>query len=119
MRTTASGEASHAEGIGTKASGYNSHSAGGTTTASGTRSHAEGYGTTASGKASHAGGTSTIAQWDNSTVVGKYNKTSNLSNTSSDPLFIVGNGTSNSARKNALEVFTDGTAYVNGKKILV
>lgn len=119
IQTTASGEASHAEGVGTKASGYNSHSEGGLTTASGMHSHAEGYGTTASGKASHAGGTSTIAQWDNSTVVGKYNKTSNLSNTSSDPLFIVGNGTNTSTRKNALEVFTDGTAYVNGKKILV
>lgn len=119
IKTTASGEASHAEGVGTTASGYNSHSEGGITTASGMHSHAEGYGTTASGKASHAGGTSTIAQWDNSTVVGQFNKTSNLSNTSSDPLFIVGNGTSTSARKNALEVFTDGTAYVNGKKILV
>ena len=118
IKTTASGEASHAEGIGTTASGYNSHSEGGLTTASGGHSHAEGYGTTASGKASHAGGTSTIAQWDNSTVVGKYNKTSNLSNTSSDPLFIVGNGTATD-KSNAFEVYQDGTGYLNNKKILV
>ena len=111
--------AAHAEGLRSKALAVGSHAEGRDTIANGQFAHAEGAGSQASGTASHAGGTSTIAQWDNSTVVGKYNKTTNLSNASSEPLFIVGNGTSASARKNALEVFTDGTAYVDGKKILV
>lgn len=118
IKTTASGEASHAEGIGTTASGYDSHAEGGLTTASGTHSHAEGYGTIADGVASHAGGISTIAQWDNSTVIGKFNKTTDLSNSNSGPLFIVGNGTSHTHRKNALEIYADGTGVLNEGAIL-
>lgn len=111
--------AAHAEGLRTTATGTGSHSEGRDTKATAQAAHAEGAGTEASGVASHAGGTSTIAQWDNSTVIGKYNKTANLSNSSSNPLFIVGNGTGASNRSNALEVYADGTAYVNSKKILV
>ena len=56
-----SGEASHAEGNGTKASGYASHAEGGNTKASGVNSHAEGQNTKASGPSSHAEGYITTA----------------------------------------------------------
>lgn len=43
------------------------------TTASGKASHAEGIGTVASGEASHAGGIGTIASAEGQTVIGQYN----------------------------------------------
>lgn len=52
----ASGDFSHAEGMGTTASAYASHSEGDTTTASGHASHSEGSYSTASGDSSHAEG---------------------------------------------------------------
>lgn len=116
--TTAS-KAAHAEGISTQATGGGSHAEGKNTVATGQFAHAEGNLTTASGQASHAGGEGTSAEWKNSTVIGQYNKTTNLSYTGSNPLFIVGNGTSTSSRSNAFEIYADGTAYVNDKKVLV
>lgn len=59
--TITSGWASHAEGYSTTASGEDSHAEGYETTASGDGSHAEGYGTKASGEYSHAEGASTTA----------------------------------------------------------
>jgi hypothetical protein len=75
FNTTASGLASHSEGIGTKATGDQSHAEGKNTTASGYVSHtegentkatnwyahAEGYNTTAEGRGSHAEGSNTKA----------------------------------------------------------
>lgn len=110
--------AAHAEGLRTTATGTGSHSEGKETKAIAEAAHAEGAGTTASGVASHAGGTSTVASWESSTVVGKYNKTTDLSHTGSNPLFVVGNGTSASVRSNALEVYADGTGVLNGGEIL-
>lgn len=127
--TTASGGSSHAEGDYTFASGYASHAEGHgfngsgnpariiasgsgshaeglassrDMTASGDGSHAEGKETTAAGNYSHAEGRETIAQYECQHVGGKYN--SNKSTT----LFEVGNGTSDSARSNAFEVYADG-----------
>lgn len=115
-QTKAIGEASHAEGIGTTASGYNSHSEGGITTASGMHSHAEGYGTIADGKASHAGGFVNETHADFSTVIGMYGE---VIPKNDNRLFVVGNGTSETSRSNAFEVYADGTGYLNKKKILV
>jgi hypothetical protein len=56
---TASGDASHAEGVLTIASGVGSHAEGWSSIASGTTSHAEGYFTIAGGYASHAEGSNT------------------------------------------------------------
>lgn len=50
------------------------------------------------------------AQYANQFVIGKYND--NKTNT----LFEIGNGTSNSGRKNALEVSTDGVTYTRMSK---
>lgn len=57
----ASGEFSHAEGMGTTAVGYASHAEGTRTTANAEASHAEGTGTTASGAAAHAEGSGATA----------------------------------------------------------
>lgn len=67
----ASGDFSHAEGIGTTASAYASHSEGDTTTASGHASHSEGSYSTASGDSSHAEGSGTTASGANSHAEGE------------------------------------------------
>lgn len=120
--STASGYCSHAEGLNTEASGYSSHAEGDLTTASDFCSHAEGDETTASGYCSHAEGSSTIASGYSShaqnyetvaassyqTALGKYN----VEDANDDYAVIIGNGTSGSARSNALAVRWDGTCDV-------
>ena len=106
--TTASGLDSHAEGISTTASGDASHAEGNNTTASGAYSHAQGQNTVASGNFSHAGGTRTIADSANMTAIGKYN-TKN-----SGKAFVIGNGTSNTARSDAFTVDWDGNTVMKG-----
>jgi hypothetical protein len=110
VKTAAGGNASHAEGEYTYASGGYSHAEGQWTLSSGTAAHAEGCHTTASGKYSHAGGYYTTANTDYQTVIGKYNA-------SSTALFVVGKGTSNTARSNAFEIFTNGTIKAPGATV--
>ena len=108
-RTNAKGYGSHSEGYYAAASGAQSHAEGCGTKASGESSHAEGDGTQAKGKYSHAGGYRTTANNDAETAVGKYNKSD------ADTLYSVGNGTSDTNRKNAFEVKNNGDAYFEGK----
>jgi hypothetical protein len=110
FQTTASGYYSHAEGTDTTASGYGSHAEGFYTTASGYGSHAEGYKTKASGYYSHAGGYYTIAQGYAQKAIGMYNiaQGTTTSYTSTDHAFIIGNGTNNASRSNALSVTWNG-----------
>ena len=124
QNTTASDACSHAEGSITVASGVCSHAEGVDTVASDAYSHAEGDGTTASGVRSHAGGGDSVASGDSSfahgknvqalhdheVAFGKYNKSS------SDTLFSVGDGTSESARHNAFEITKTG-GYLHNKNI--
>lgn len=116
--TEASGYASHAEGESTTASGTSSHAEGAQTTASGSASHAEGYSTTASGSYSHAGGRGTIAN-DYQHAVGKFNAnttapTSLTDTTESAGIFIVGIGTSDTARSNGFRINPAGKVYGTG-----
>ena len=110
--TTASGNYSHAEG-GYTTAGYSSHAEGYSTTASGSYSHAEGGYTTASGQSSHAEGYYTIATHFQH-VSGIYNKESagptSTASTTGD-IFIIGNGTSPSNRKNAFRGTIAGKLY--------
>lgn len=122
LLSVASGHFSHAEGTRTKATTNNAHSEGDMTVASGRQSHAEGSETVASGfcahsegsktKAtnyySHAEGYYTIAAGRNQTAMGKFN----ASDTSS--LLIVGNGTSDTERKNAFKLSSGGDGYFAG-----
>ena len=71
--TTASGNQSHAEGGGSTASGAYSHAEGGGNSATNNSAHAEGSGTVASGEYSHAEGGGTIANHRSQHVFGEYN----------------------------------------------
>jgi hypothetical protein len=71
---------------------------------SGNYSFVEGYNTTASGDNSHAEGQGTIAQNDNMHSSGVYNI-----GTATDTIHETGIGVDSSNRKNALEIYTDGT----------
>lgn len=108
--TTASGEYSHAEGYRAKASGNDSHAEGHVTTASGEASHAEGYNAIASGRHSHAQNYGTIAANSYQTALGKYNE----EDTAGDYAVIIGNGTADDARSNALTVDWDGNVVAAG-----
>lgn len=115
----ASGIGSHAEGYVTQATGNYSHAEGSGGTASGESSHAEGFYTIASGINSHAGGTGTTAKRKSQTVIGEYNILDNAGGTVSNAnrgqyAFIVGNGTSDSMRSNALAVAWDGVVESSG-----
>ena len=125
--TTASGTSSHAEGSGTTASGYYSHAEGSTTNATADTSHAEGNSTTASGYASHAEGSETTATAGSSHAEGSGTKASsanqhvqgkyNVEDTAGTYAMIIGNGTSDTARSNALTVDWSGNIQcgtVNG-----
>lgn len=101
--TTASGYYSHAEGSYTTASGNYSHTEGNHTVASGNLSHAEGWYVTASGNYSHASGNHTIASSDSQFVIGKYNNEDTYNKYS----FIIGNGTADDDRSNALAITWD------------
>lgn len=106
-------EAAHAEGYDTLASGRASHAEGQKTQATGNGAHAEGRETIASGEFSHAAGKGTKAIGSNQTVVGQYNSSS------SSALFMIGNGTSDSARSNIVSVYEEamrlnGNLYITG-----
>ena len=102
--TYASGHDSHAEGSNTIASGDQSHAEGMSTTASGDHSHAEGTISKANGYTSHAQNYGTIADGDEQTALGRFN----ISDSSDKHAVIIGNGTSDTARSNALAVNWDG-----------
>jgi hypothetical protein len=114
--TTASKESSHSEGDGTIASGDQSHAEGLNSKAVGGVSHAEGFGCEANGLASHAEGGATKAQLEYSHASGFHTETGRAFQTAmgvynavmSDGLLVVGNGSSDAARKNAFEVTDDG-----------
>ena len=105
---TASGHISHAEGESTTANGAVSHAEGQGTEASGHTSHAEGNHTTASGNYSHAQNRYTVAASDCQTAMGKYN----VEDANDVYALIIGNGTADNARSNALAVKWDGAAIM-------
>ena len=106
--TIAAGANSHAEGRKSVAGAQYSHAEGYQSRASGDASHAEGFMTKAQGYYSHAGGIGTIASSEAQTAIGKYNASV------SGALFIVGKGTSDTARSNAFVVDSDGNTATSG-----
>lgn len=110
MATTASGKYSHAEGKETKAEGYQSHSEGFKTTAKGDHSHAEGSLTSATRTAAHAEGLWTIASSVYQHVQGQYN----IEDTTGTYAHIVGNGTKEALRSNAHTLDWSGNAWYAG-----
>ena len=113
--TEAEGSMSHAEGSGSQATGDTSHAEGAITTASGNYgSHAEGYNTVASGQATHAQNLGTTAQRKSQTALGEYNIADTTGTTASrgDYVVIVGNGTADNARSNAITVDWSGNVDI-------
>ena len=108
--TDAGGAFSHAEGCFTSTSlgATAAHSEGFNTKAIGVYSHAEGISGESWGQASHASGQYTIIGTDYGTSIGKFN------DTSENVLFVIGDGTSHSARSDAFYVNTDGNTRVCG-----
>lgn len=104
-----SGFYSHAEGETCTASGVESHAEGGVCTASGSYSHAEGYNCTASVGAAHAEGFHTKASASYQHAGGAYN----VEYVSSSTKFIIGKGSSDTARANCFRV-TDTGVYATG-----
>ncbi|MCX7550476.1 tail fiber domain-containing protein [Xanthomarina sp. F2636L] len=121
--TLASSNYATAMGINTVASGLYSTALGFDTNATGDASTSIGYNTVASGEASTAMGYNTKATAYASTVIGSYNTGSGNATSwiATDPLFIIGNGTSNSNKSNALTVLKNGhigidkSSFVNAK----
>ena len=115
--TDATNNYSHAEGHYTESSNYASHAEGYYTKASGLYSHSEGYYTIAASNHSHAEGSHTIASSDYQHVEGKYN----IKDANSKYAHIIGNGTSDSDRSNALTVDWNGTirTHKNSMKTLL
>ena len=108
-QSEASGSYSHAEGSDTQATGnYGSHAEGRQTVAGSTASHAEGYLSQADGIISHAEGYGTRATNEAEHAEGKYNRSNTGTRHS------VGIGTSDTARKNAVEVMDDGDVFIYG-----
>lgn len=102
--TEATGDCAHAEGTMTKASSYAAHAEGENTYATGGYSHTEGSGTRASASGAHAEGYGTKASSQYQHVSGKYN----VNDTSDTYALIVGNGTGDGSRSNALTLDWSG-----------
>ena len=135
--TIASNNNAHAEGQETVASGHTSHAEGwkciagisdtaptvNSSETKGNYTHAEGNGTWALGNSSHAEGKGTNAEGLASHAEGLGNKTQNLAehaqgkynvSTKDKTIHSVGIGTSDTKRKNAHEITTDGKHYILG-----
>lgn len=112
-RTTASAYAAHAEGMSTTANGQASHAEGSETSASDVEAHAEGKGSVASGYFSHAQNNYTVASRRAQTAIGEYNiAETGSSATRGSYSLIIGNGTSDTARSNALTVDWSGNVNI-------
>lgn len=105
-----------AAGLWTKAGNWAASAFGSLTYASGHTSFATGFMTTASGQLSSTFGDQTISQSYGSMAIGRYNVTSGNSTSwvTTDPVFAVGNGTSPTARSNALTLYKNGNLTHSG-----
>jgi hypothetical protein len=114
--TSASAFCSTAMGYQTRANGSESTAMGQNTTASGDVSTAMGRNTTASGDVSTAMGRRTTAQANGSLVIGRNNVISGTPDTwiETEPLFVAGNGPSESEKSNAFTLFKDGRINIGG-----
>jgi hypothetical protein len=118
--TTASGETSTAMGYGTVAQGHYSTTMGYETTATNFHSTAMGRKTYASGINSTAMGYYTTASDRSSLVIGEYNLLgSTVTNSATEfslenTAFVIGNGTNENNRSDALTVLFDGTTTIAG-----
>jgi hypothetical protein len=113
---TAIGQASTAMGQLGNASGAISTTMGDRNQATGSVSTAMGFQNMASGDNSTVMGTNNTAQSFSSLVIGQFNQVAGNSTTwvSTDPLFVVGNGTNIASPNNALTLLKDGNMTIAG-----
>lgn len=104
------GTGSSSLGTGCSAAGNNSMSQGDSNSVSGDASFAGGNNTSVSGDNSIGYGEGIDNPYDNTAVFGKFNKTTDVD----DVLLVVGNGTSDNARANAMEVKNNGDVKFSG-----
>ena len=107
-QNVASGFSSHAEGQHTQSTGTASHSEGSYTYATRAYAHSEGLYSHADGYCSHAQNSHTKATSDYQTALGQYNVEDNADTYA----VIIGNGTGDNARSNALTVDWDGNVQM-------
>jgi hypothetical protein len=105
-----------ATGFLTKAGNWFACSFGDETYASGHTSFATGYKSLASGHTSSAFGELTVSPSYCSMAIGRYNAYSGTADSwvNTDPVFMIGNGTSVTARSNAMTVYKNGNADLKG-----
>jgi len=111
------GAYSIAGGYGSKAGGLASFAMGTQSKTEGTNTTAIGQGAIAKGYYTAAIGRGTIARSRSSFVVGEYNDSITSSSTAftwvdADPIFIIGNGQSNTSRQNAVTVLKNGNVGI-------
>ena len=109
----------HAEGTNTYSSGYASHAEGFHTTATtNTGTHAEGCLTTALGEGSHAEGGNTETKNEYEHAEGRYNNSHRAAaynwGGAGNTLSSTGFGSSENAKKNAVETMQDGKTFIYG-----
>lgn len=115
LNSTASGFYSFASGQHSRAQGEGSFATGLGTEALGMHSFAAGSDTRAVGQSAFAMGLGVVAR-GHSTVFGRYNDTVSAYGgwVDTDPLFMLGNGTGNTSRSNALLVTKEGNMTIGG-----
>lgn len=109
-QNTSSGLNSHSEGESNVSSGSDSHTEGTGNQATAGAAHAEGSGTIASANYSHSQNRGTVAASSSQSAMGKFNVEDNAGTYA----VIVGNGTSSSARSNALTIDWSGNLVIAG-----
>ena len=115
-----------ATGYGSFASGYNTTASESYSTALGSYTVASGYGSTATGRYTTASGyysvtmghSTTASDWG-SLVIGRYNLSSSSATSAdsfstSNPAFVIGNGSASSARSDAFKVMYNGDTTTSG-----
>lgn len=112
--TKAEGINSHAEGNKSHSLGPHSHAEGNETKAEGSCAHAEGYKSQALGRYSHAEGSNTITKNETEHACGKHNSSTQSNDSAQATRFSIGIGTSDTNRKNAVEVKQNGDVYIIG-----
>jgi len=114
----AEGFYSVALGVGAVSPGSASASIGNATLSAGDGSIAMGNNTVARGENSVATGLGTVARSSGSLSIGRYNDSLTSSSPASwiaiDPILILGNGTSDAARSNAMVVYKNGNTNISG-----
>lgn len=115
--TVAEGSGSAALGASSRASGWTAVAMGAATTASGSATVSTGWQTTAHGEYSTAMGVGTVTNSYASLAIGRYNRdNTGVSHVWDqwDPIFMVGNGTSETDRSNAITMYRNGDIVIIG-----